>query len=50
MRATVKLRVVNRIADPHPARRTAGDRTSVHRKSNQRRDDLCAGALRKRVR
>jgi len=28
------------------ARRTAGDRKAKRRKSDQRRDDLCAGAVR----
>jgi hypothetical protein len=29
--------------------RTTADRMAVHGKLDQRRDDLCAGALRKRV-
>jgi hypothetical protein len=31
------------------ARRTTADRMAAHRKSDQRRDDPCAGGLRKRV-
>jgi len=29
-----------------PTARIAADRTAAHRKSDQRRDDLCAGGLR----
>src|SRR5436190_23449654 len=31
------------------ARRTTGDQMAAHRKLDRRRDDLCAGGLRKRV-
>ena len=31
------------------ARHTTADRMAAHRKSDRRRDDLCAGGLRKRV-
>ena len=32
---------------PRLARRTTGDRMAAHRKSDRRRDDLCAGGLRR---
>src|SRR5262249_1023557 len=34
---------------PHSALRTTADRMAAHRKSNQLRDDPCAGGLRKRA-
>jgi len=34
----------------YPACRTTADRMVAYRKSDQRRDDLCAGGLRKRAR
>ena len=41
------LRVADCVADSRPARHTTADRMAAHRKSDRRRDDLCAVGLRK---
>jgi hypothetical protein len=49
MRAPAKLCVADCVSDCVLVRPTTDDRMAAHRRLDRRRDDLCAGGLRKSV-